>query len=159
MELMPEEAVVGEMMRALRLMFGPEIPHPLAHHITRWGRDPHAGGSWSYHAPHSGGGDCKLLAEAYGRYEGDMERVRFAGEHTSADDIGTVHGAWLSGERESMAILQEWADQECVAVGSGEGVGAEIASLQEAAAAVDRLREENERSSSSSSGSSSSDDY
>ena len=156
MERMPDEVVIGEVMQVLRVMFGAEVQEPLAHYVTRWGSDPHAGGSWTFHAPHSGIDDCSILAEPCGRYEGDLERVRFAGEHTTADDVGTVHGAWLSGEREAIAILQEWDDQECLRIGNGEGAAAELTSLQQSALEVDRLREENEEDSSSSS---SSDDY
>ena len=152
MEALADELIVGELMRALRLMFGQDaVPAPLAHHVTRWGSDPHAGGSWTYHAVRSGARDCEALAAPLGRYSGDCARVRFAGEHTSADDIGTVHGAWLSGEREALAILEDWADQECGRVGAGAGAEAEAVSLRARAIEVERLREENEGDSSCSS--------
>jgi hypothetical protein len=102
----------------------------------------------------------KVLAAPYGRFNGDLERVRFAGEGTCADDIGTVHGAWMTGEREAAAVLGEWDEQDCAQMGSGHAVEVELRALQARASIVDQLRAENDESSSSGSSSeSSSDDY
>ena len=156
--LSPEE-VLNEVIRILGLIFGQEtVPSLLAHHITRWGSDPWARMSWTYMPPHSGVEDCVELAKPVGRYQGDLERVRFAGEATEADDIGTVHGAWLTGEREAIAILEEWQDQDLLRIGDGTGLEEELQALRERARIVDELREENEESSSSSSSSSSDSD-
>jgi len=156
--------VVKEVTRVLRLMFGQEkVPNPTASHITRWGSDPYAKMSWTFFPPHCSEKHCEELSKPFGRYRGDLQRVRFAGEATESDDIGTVHGAWLTGEREAIAILEEWVNDESDSVwfGAGYDVEVELEALKERAKAVDELREENEESSSSedSDDSCSSDDY
>jgi monoamine oxidase len=59
--------------------------------VTRWGSDPWSRGSYSVCRPGQAHAR-KTLAEPVG------DRLLFAGEHTSSDSFGTVHGAHLSGE-------------------------------------------------------------
>jgi monoamine oxidase len=93
----------AEMMQAahgaLKAMFGSDFPAPLDGQITRWSRDPHAFGSYSYHAVGSSPASRKALAGA--DWEG---RLVFAGEACSARYWGTAHGAVLSG-REAAEII------------------------------------------------------
>jgi len=74
-------------MQRLAGMFGPDIPEPDAHHITRWASDPYAFGSYSYLRPGSNGDTRDALAMPVD------ERLFFAGEATSRDYAATVHGA------------------------------------------------------------------
>lgn len=95
-----EEATTRRAMRILRTMFGDDMPEPEAVHMTRWSRDRWARGSYS-HVPVGGTAEARpVLAEPA------HWRVHFAGEHTSSDYPGTVHGAYLSGIRAAEALLE-----------------------------------------------------
>lgn len=105
-EAMEDGVVADACVAALRRAHpGVSVPEPRAVHVTRWGRDVHALGSWTYYAAGSGPPDSQALAEPVGL--GGC--VAFAGEHTcdgsaSGLDIGTVHGAWLSGVRAARGL-------------------------------------------------------
>ena len=77
---------------ALRAMFGSRFPAPIAAQITRWRADPHALGSYSYHALGAARSARRDLAGS--DWDG---RIVFAGEACSSDHASTVHGAWMSG--------------------------------------------------------------
>lgn len=81
---------VDDLLRALG------APRPVAVTATRWHDDPFARGSYSV-VPVGGSSEAfDALAEPEGR-------LHFAGEATSRSYRGTVHGAWLSGERAARA--------------------------------------------------------
>lgn len=100
LEKLPDERVVAEAMAVLRKMYGASVPEPEAWRFTRWASDPYAGGSYSFVAVGASPKDYEALAEPVG------ERLFFAGEATSREHPATVHGAWLSGEREAQRILK-----------------------------------------------------
>jgi len=91
-DLSDDEIATGA-MRTLRVMFGDDIPEPEGVLITRWGKDPFSLGSYSHIPPFASGDDCDALAEPVGVV------LFFAGEATSREYPGTVHGAYLSGLR------------------------------------------------------------
>ena len=70
-----------------------EVPSTTRHFITRWSRDPFCLGAYSFPATGSSRRDIRHLAVPVNG------RLFFAGEATSADYPGTVHGAWFSGLR------------------------------------------------------------
>ena len=77
--------------------------------VTRWKSDPWARGSYSYVSVNSSGRDYDYLAEPITPSSGQttsqqVPRVYFAGEHTIRNYPATVHGALLSGLRESRRI-------------------------------------------------------
>ncbi|MEO0444632.1 MAG: FAD-dependent oxidoreductase [Verrucomicrobiota bacterium] len=92
--------IVAKGMEVLRRLYGAGIPDPLEAQITRWASDPFSLGSYSC----PGVGVTKRtrqdLAEPLG------QRVFFAGEATNHDYPSTVHGAYLSGQREASRIQQ-----------------------------------------------------
>ncbi len=90
--------VVDQAMAVLRRLYGPRVPEPTGFVRTRWGRDPWAGGSYS-HVPVGG---TSAAYEVLARPLDD--RLFFAGEATSREYRGTVHGAFLSGLREAERI-------------------------------------------------------
>lgn len=66
--------------------------------VTHWGLEPTIMGAFSAAVP--GGAARRLdLAQPVG------DRLYFAGEATSVRAFGTVHGAWLEGERAAAAVL------------------------------------------------------
>lgn len=76
--------------------------------VTRWKSDPWARGSYSFVSVDSSGSDYDDLAEpiipASSNPDSQVPRVFFAGEHTIRNYPATVHGALLSGLRESRKI-------------------------------------------------------
>lgn len=98
-----DAALVESAMQTLRGLFGPEVPEPAGFVRTRWGLDPFARGSYT----HLGVGATLADLRAF---EGAVGRLVFAGEHTDADDPGTVRGAWRSGERAADTLLAALLD-------------------------------------------------
>jgi monoamine oxidase len=98
-EAMDEAALKADVTAVLRDMFGASVPEPraIARHV--WSSDPYARGAYSFPAV----GAEPALHEALAAPAG--LRLWLAGEHTSVDHFGTVHGALLSGERAAEAVL------------------------------------------------------
>lgn len=92
LEALDDAATVDAAHQALRAMFGTAFPAPVGAQITRWSRDPFAVGSYSFNAVGTSARTRKALRGA--DWEG---RLIFAGEATSHDHPGTVHGALMSG--------------------------------------------------------------
>eukprot|EP00930_Biecheleria_cincta_P017233 TRINITY_DN13762_c0_g1_i2.p1 TRINITY_DN13762_c0_g1~~TRINITY_DN13762_c0_g1_i2.p1 ORF type:complete len:365 (-),score=85.55 TRINITY_DN13762_c0_g1_i2:195-1289(-) len=78
-----------------------ELPKPKAVHASRWMSDPFSGISWTASILGSRTTDYETLAKPLG----PQRELGFAGEHTTFDSGGTVHGAWLTGLREAEAVL------------------------------------------------------
>jgi monoamine oxidase len=100
LEALSDSRVLATVMADLRATFPTgALPQPARFHVTRWSRDPLTLGAYSYPVIGSPRVDIARLAAPVGN------RLFFAGEATSADYPGTVHGAWLSGERAAGEIL------------------------------------------------------
>lgn len=97
-EELSNSQVIEAAMRVLGRIYGMSIPQPTGALITRWNSDPFTFGSYSFIKPGGSGKDYDTLAEPIG------DRIFFAGEATSRTHAATVHGAWLSGEREAKRI-------------------------------------------------------
>ncbi|MBB3605888.1 monoamine oxidase [Mycolicibacterium sp. BK556] len=92
-ESMSDQDAVNELITAI------DAPKPTGSIVTRWGTDKYALGSYSFIAVGSSPDDMHALGEPVG------ERLLFAGEATNPEWFGTVHGAYLSGQREADRIL------------------------------------------------------
>jgi monoamine oxidase len=88
-------------MATLKVMYGTDIPQPTEHLITRWASDPYSFGSYSYVPRGATSSMRNDLAEPV------ANKVFFAGEATSSDFPSTVHGAFLSGQREADRIINQ----------------------------------------------------
>jgi monoamine oxidase len=99
-EALDDADTAASALEALRAMFGSRFPAPRAAQVTRWGRDRHSLGSYSFNAVGTGSGTRRALAGA--EWEG---RLWFAGEATSPDFFGTAHGALISGRHVAAGIL------------------------------------------------------
>jgi len=105
---MTDDAIVNEIMDTLRTVFGGGrgdddevvVPDPLDYKVTRWNTDPFAFGSYSYTK-------VGCTEEAYDELIRPVGNLLFAGEATSKTSHATVHGAWLSGEREAKRLQQQ----------------------------------------------------
>lgn len=101
LEELDDAATLSGAHAALKAMFGTSFPAPLAAQVTRWSRDPHALGSYSFHAVGSSPATRRALAGA------DCDgRLVFAGEAASPDYPGTAHGAFLSGQAAARTVME-----------------------------------------------------
>lgn len=96
-DAMSDAAMVDDAMQAIRTMFA-AAPAPTGHLATHWSRDPLAMGAYSYAAVGARPDDFDALAEPI------AGTVLLAGEHTTFDYHGTVHGAYLSGLKAARTI-------------------------------------------------------
>lgn len=95
----PDSAIAQRLAEVMGQISGIPAPAPIAAHVTRWKADPFAGGSYSYLAVGATPADYAELALPVGN------RLLFAGEATSVDYNGYVHGAMLTGIREAERLL------------------------------------------------------
>lgn len=100
-EALDDRATTASAMEALRTMFGSAVPDPQGNQISRWKQDPFARGSYSFLAVGSSRRDREALSGA--DWDG---RIMFAGEATSPDHAGTVHGALMTGRLAAQCCLQ-----------------------------------------------------
>ena len=96
---------------AARGLYGPAVPEPFAHWITRWGQDPFSNGSYSYIATGSSHHDHDALADPVDGV------LHFAGEATWGTEPATVGGAYASGVRAAERILGRHVDLAALADG------------------------------------------
>ncbi|TAE03287.1 MAG: FAD-dependent oxidoreductase [Bacteroidetes bacterium] len=99
MESQTNKQIQDDIMKILKKIFGNSIPNPKKMLITRWNSDKFSYGAYSYNAIGSDKNDYKELGKDL------LNRVFFAGEHTSPEYRATVHGAYLSGIREAEKIM------------------------------------------------------
>ena len=104
-EAQSDEETKQEILTVLREMFGTEnVPEPIDFMYPRWGKFPWAYGSYSNWPP-------GLTLEGHQNLRANVGRVYFAGEATSAEYYGYLHGAWIEGKRagEDLAELVKGA--------------------------------------------------
>jgi polyamine oxidase len=90
-ERMEEEEAQAEALEVLRNMFPDvEIPEPTAFQYPRWGSTPWAYGSFSCWP-------AGTTLEQHQNLRANVDRLWFAGEHTSASYFGYMQGALLEG--------------------------------------------------------------
>ena len=97
-EELSDEEIISKITHKLLLMF-PTAKRPSHFLITRWGKDPHTLGSYSYLGKGTTGEECSLLAEPLD------EKIFFAGEHTHQENRSTTSGAYLSGIEAARKVL------------------------------------------------------
>jgi monoamine oxidase len=98
-EAMTDSEITDEIMLHLKAIYGNAIPVPTQILRTKWGQNPYSYGSYSYATAGVSTDAYNILADAV------SNRVFFAGEHTSQQYRGSVHGAYLSGIREADKII------------------------------------------------------
>ena len=90
-ETQDDETTKEQIMVTLRNMYGPDIPDPIDFFYPRWGHTPWAYGSYSNWPP-------GLTLEGHQNLRANVGPVSFAGEATSAEFYGYLHGAWFEGK-------------------------------------------------------------
>ena len=98
---MNDEEVVESAMVALRNMYGEDIPEPIAFARSNWSKELHIGFSYATIPPGCNAKECDEIAEPISK------KLWFAGEHTHLEFLGTVHGAYMTGEKAAYEILEE----------------------------------------------------
>lgn len=99
MQELSDEEIVADVVSALRALYPDAVGEPIAHWITRWGKDAFSKGSYSHLALGSSHHDHDELA---GPVDGVLH---FAGEATWGDEPATVGAAFYSGHRAAERIL------------------------------------------------------
>lgn len=94
-----EDEMVGRVSAIVEEFASRSGPAPTDSFVTRWKADPFARGSYVYLTAGGTSGDVEALAAPVG------ERLLFAGEATSVEYNGYVHGALLTGIRETERLL------------------------------------------------------
>lgn len=83
----------------LRNIYGPNIPYPINFHRTKWISNQNSFGTNTFYGVKS----KSSHTEDFGRSLED--KVFFAGDYTSVEDTGYIHGAYASGIREAKKII------------------------------------------------------
>ncbi|MFO0550579.1 MAG: FAD-dependent oxidoreductase [Polyangiaceae bacterium] len=99
-ERLTDAQAVAASQASLKDMFGAGVREPIGCQVTRWASDPFSLGSYSFLARGATPEDRVALAAPEG------ERLLFAGEATESDYSATIHGAFLSGQREARRVLE-----------------------------------------------------
>ncbi|KAJ4312855.1 hypothetical protein N0V94_007236 [Neodidymelliopsis sp. IMI 364377] len=104
-EAQDDETTKSEVMEVLRQMFPDvDIPEPTAFMYPRWTLNPWTFGSYS-------NWPAGTTLEQHQNLRANVERLYFAGEHTSAEYFGFLHGAWFEGQEAGKRIAGELSDQ------------------------------------------------
>ncbi|KAI0145764.1 putative flavin-containing polyamine oxidase [Hypoxylon sp. NC0597] len=109
-ERQSDEETKAEVMAVIRAMFPDlEIPDPIAFMYPRWSTEEWAYGSYS-------NWPVGMTLEKHQNLRANVDRLWFAGEATSAQYYGFLHGAWFEGRDVGMRIaglLGKGEDDEC----------------------------------------------
>lgn len=88
----------AQVLDVLRDMFGAQnVPEPIAFMYPRWSLEPWAYGSYSNWPPGTS-------LEMHENLRANIGRLYFAGEATSTEYYGFLHGAWFEGQAVGMEI-------------------------------------------------------
>jgi polyamine oxidase len=115
-ELQSDEETKEQILEVLRDMFpDKEIPDPIAFAYPRWSSEPWAYGSYS-------NWPVGTSLEMHQNLRANVDRLWFAGEATSAQYFGFLHGAWYEG-REAGQNVAALLKDECVSLYGTETCG------------------------------------
>ncbi|KAJ4984099.1 N1-acetylpolyamine oxidase [Stagonosporopsis vannaccii] len=113
-EAQDDETTKAEIMEVLRQMFPDvDIPDPIDFMYPRWGQTPWTYGSYS-------NWPAGTTLEMHQNLRANVERLYFAGEHTSAEYFGFLHGSWFEGQEAGQRIAGALG-KDCLNEGSGCG--------------------------------------
>ncbi len=97
-EAQSDQQTKNEVMDVLRDMFGKNnVPDPIAFMYPRWSLEPWAYGSYSNWPPGT-------TLEMHEKLRANVGRLYFAGEATSSQYFGFLHGAWFEGQEAGNTI-------------------------------------------------------
>ena len=96
-EAQGDAATRAQVLAILREMFGPDVPEPVAFLYPRWGRTEWAFGSYA-------NWPVGVTVQEHQNLRANVGRLWFAGEHTSAEYYGFLHGAWFEGQKVGLQV-------------------------------------------------------
>lgn len=96
-----DSEITEEIMSHLKVIYGNDIPNPVKILRTKWNTHPFTFGSYSFATNGARSNKFKKFSKPV------KKKLFFAGEHTSKEYRGTVHGAYLSGIRAAKQILDK----------------------------------------------------
>ena len=100
MEQNNEAQITADIMEHLTAIYGAaNVKQPTKVLITNWDSNPLAHGAYTYIPKGASPADLDEIAAQID------DKIFFAGEHTTEDYIGTVHGAYLTGNWAAEAII------------------------------------------------------
>ena len=112
-----DEETKQQILVTLRQMFGAEnVPEPTDFFYPRWSLTPWSYGSYSNWPP-------GLTVEGHQNLRSNVGRVWFAGEATSAEFYGFLHGAWFEGQRAGELVAGCVKQGGCEALNHYEELG------------------------------------
>lgn len=97
--------ITKDAVDALKKIYGSKISSPLEVQFSKWNSDPFSFGTHSYLGIGSDPSDYEILSESIDSV------LFFAGEATYRNYPSSVQGAFLSGEREAIKIIQNAENQ------------------------------------------------
>ncbi|KAK4692806.1 polyamine oxidase, partial [Lecanoromycetidae sp. Uapishka_2] len=98
-EAQDDATTKAQVLEVLRNMFGAaNVPDPIAFLYPRWSLEPWAYGSYSNWPP-------ATSLEMHENLRANLGRLYFAGEATSTEYYGFLHGAWFEGQAVAEEIL------------------------------------------------------
>uniref|UniRef100_A0A158R569 SWIRM domain-containing protein n=1 Tax=Syphacia muris TaxID=451379 RepID=A0A158R569_9BILA len=102
------DAIVNDAMKLLKEIFNDRCPNePKDAVVSRWGIDNYARGSNAFYTPKCRGDEPEKIATPL-KDDTGVQRLFFAGEHTNAKHLGTIHGAYLSGVYNAALIANQF---------------------------------------------------
>lgn len=117
-EKMTNEETQKEVMAVLRSMFPDiDVPDPIAFTYPRWSQTPWAYGSFSCWP-------AGTTLEMHQNLRANVDKLWFAGEHTSSSYFGYMQGAWFEG-RDAGTRIAGLIKGECLD-GSGAACGERV---------------------------------
>ena len=96
-----DDEILSKLLKQLDDIFdGKATRHYVNHHVENWAKRPYIGGAYSFD---------------WDKYDWTLKELRrpvdgklyWAGEHTEADEVSTVHGAAMSGRRAAQDVLKD----------------------------------------------------
>ena len=113
-EAQSDSETQAEIMAVLRQMFpNTTIPSPTAFMYPRWAQNPWTYGSYSFWP-------AGTTLETHQNLRANVDRLFFAGEATSAEYYGYLHGAWFEGQEAGRRVAGALG-KECLNGESGCG--------------------------------------
>jgi polyamine oxidase len=113
-EAQDDETTKAEALAVLRNMFpNITVPEPIAFTYPRWSQTPWSYGSYS-------NWPAGTTLEMHQNLRANVGRLYFAGEATTVEYFGFLHGAWFEGQEVGMRIAGQ-ITSDCVNVASGCG--------------------------------------
>jgi monoamine oxidase len=100
MEKETDEEIISRVLKILKMIFGEKVTALVEYKVSKWNRDPFACGSYTY-VP----AGTKSEEMVNNLRQPVQNTLYFCGEGTTEEYMGTVHGAYITGEETATKII------------------------------------------------------